>query len=268
MTILRLSLLIATALTIGACASSSSARKPTNGSSASKGKDAIKPYGKVITKEAVSDTGVFTVHQIKDKFFYEIPNDQLGKEFLMVTRTAKTPQVGYGGEKSNTVVVRWERKYDKILLRAVSYVNVAEDSLPIARAVKAANFEEVIEAFPIKAYNKDTSNVVIDVTGLFTSDVGILTPNQGVRKQYKITRLDKNRSFIEYARAFPTNIEVENVITFAASSPSQTYGSKTMSFTMHHSMVRLPENPMMPRLADERVGWFTIRQTGLRTRRE
>ena len=92
----------------------------------------IKPYDKVVTKEAVSDSGMFIVHRVDDKYYYEIPNAKLGKEILLVSRIAKTPQVGYGGEENNTEVIRWERKYDKILLRTVSYVNVASDSSPIA----------------------------------------------------------------------------------------------------------------------------------------
>ena len=35
-------------------------------------------------------------------------------------------------------------------------------------------------------------------------------------------------------------------------------GSATV--VLHHSMVKLPEHPMMPRLFDERVGYFTVRQ--------
>ncbi|MBU3700247.1 MAG: zinc-dependent metalloprotease, partial [Candidatus Kapabacteria bacterium] len=221
----------------------------------------IKPYDKVITKEAVSDSGLFIVHRIDEKVFYEIPTTRLGKELLLVSRIAKTPQVGYGGEENNTEVIRWERKYDKILLRTISYVNVAADSAPISRAVKASNFEEIIRAFPIQAYNKDTSAVIIDVTDMFTSDVGILTPGRGVRQEYKMGGVDKERSYIEYAKSFPTNIEVENVVTFSAEAPSQNSASKTMSFTMHHSMVALPENPMLPRLADPRVGFFSLRQT-------
>ncbi|MFN6136765.1 MAG: zinc-dependent metalloprotease [Bacteroidota bacterium] len=221
----------------------------------------IKPYDKVVTKEAVSDSGLFIVHRIDEKVLYEIPTSRLGKELLLVSRIAKTPQVGYGGEENNTEVIRWERKYDKILLRTISYVNVAADSAPISRAVKAANFEEIIRAFPIQAYNKDTSAVVIDVTELFTSDVGILTPGRGVRQEYKMGGLDKERSYVEYAKSFPTNIEVENVVTFSAEAPSQNSASKTMTFTMHHSMVQLPETPMLPRLSDPRVGFFALRQT-------
>lgn len=221
----------------------------------------IKPYDKVITKEAVSDSGLFIVHRLDGKFFYEIPVAKLNKEMLLVSRISRTPSVGYGGEENNTEVIRWEQKYEKILLRTVSYVNVAADSSPIARAVRAANFEEVIRAFPIQAYTKDSSAVVIDVTDMFLSDVGILTPNRSVRTQYKMSGLDRDRSFIDYIKSFPTNIEVENLLTFSAEAPAQNSATRTMTFGMHHSMVLLPERPMTPRLADPRVGFFSLRQT-------
>ena len=35
-------------------------------------------------------------------------------------------------------------------------------------------------------------------------------------------------------------------------------GSATV--LLHHSMVRLPDEPMTPRLFDERVGYFSVRQ--------
>ena len=249
------------AFLFNACSSTQSASaggSPSDSSSSKAGK--MKPYAKVITKEAVSDSGLFIVHRIAEKVFYEIPTPLLGKEFLLVSRISKTPQVGYGGEENNTAVIRWERKYDKVLLRTVSYENVASDSSAIHRAVQAANFEEILEAFPIQALNSDSSSVVIDVTGLFVGDVGILTPSQSIRKQYKMSRLDKDRSYVEYARSFPNNIEVENVVTFAAGEPAQNPESQTMTFSMHQSMVQLPERPMVPRLDDARVGFFALRQ--------
>lgn len=225
------------------------------------GKPPMKPYDKVVTKGAVSDSGLFITHIIGDKLLYEIPKKELGQEFLLVSRTAKTPQVGYGGEESNSVVVRWDRKGDRIYLRTVSHENVAPDSMPISRAVKASNFEEIIKSFAIEAYNRDSSNIVIDVTMLFTTDVGILTPQQNVRKEFQMGSLDRERSYIDTVHSFPLNVEVENVVTFSAEKPPQNPASRTMSFTMHHSMVRLPEKPMSPRLADPRVGFFSLRQT-------
>src|SRR3989442_7323496 len=78
----------------------------------------IKPYEKVITKEAKSDPGIFTVYTVKDKTYYEIPKSELGKEFLWVSQIARTTLgVGYGGQAAGNRVVKWERKNNRILLR-------------------------------------------------------------------------------------------------------------------------------------------------------
>jgi len=247
---------------VGGCASLNSSQQgassaPQSDASAKK----IKAYEKVITKEAVTDSGLFIVHRLEEKVFFEIPVKTLNTDFLLVSRIAKTPQMGYGGEENNTYVVRWERKFDKVLLRTVSFENVASDTLPISRAVKASNFEEIIRAFSIQAFNQDSSTIVIDITDIFVTDVSIFTPGRDARQQYKMGGLDKDRSYIEFVKSFPTNVEIENVITYSADNAPQNPSARTMSFTMHHSMVRLPEKPMMPRLADPRVGFFSLYQT-------
>jgi hypothetical protein len=123
-----------------------------------------KPYDRVITKDAKSDEGVFTVHRIKEKVFYEIPKKELGKEFLWVTQIAKTTMgVGYGGQALGNRVVKWERRDNRVLLRSVSYQVVADPSLPVARAVQAANTDVIIMAFNVEAVGKDEAPV-IDVT--------------------------------------------------------------------------------------------------------
>lgn len=224
-------------------------------------KKQIRPYTEVITSEAKSDSGLFTVHRIDEKLFFEIPKKHLGKQMLLVSRIAKTPQIGYGGEESNTEVVRWERKFDRILLRAESFINIAADTLPIARAVKASNFEEIIASLPIQAMSKDSANVVVEVTSLFSTDVGILAPKKELRDQYRITSLSSERSFIDFARSYPMNIEIENILTYSAENAPQNPSSRTATFTMHHSMVLLPEKPMTPRLTDWRVGFFSTYKT-------
>lgn len=70
-----------------------------------------KTFDDIIGKEAKSDEGLFNIHEVKDKFYYEIPDALLGKEMLMVTRIAKTANgLGFGGGKQNTQVVRWVKK--------------------------------------------------------------------------------------------------------------------------------------------------------------
>lgn len=224
-------------------------------------KPAIKPWSEVFTGEVKADTGVFNIYRVDDKVYYEIPVRQYRREFLLVSRISKTPQIGYGGEQVGSAVVLWERKYDKILVRTKSYVNTAADSLPIAKAVRSSNFEEIVAALPIQCYNKDSSAVVVEVTSLFTTDIGLLTIPKSQRDQYKISSLSGDRSYVEYARSYPLNVEVENVLTFNADAAPQNSGTRTVSFSMHHSMVALPEKPMKARISDWRVGFFTVSTT-------
>src|SRR5438552_10257465 len=112
-----------------------------------------KPYDKVITKEAKSDEGIFTVHTLKEKTYYEIPKKELGKEFLWVSQIAKTTLgAGYGGQAAGNSVVKWERKNNRVLLRNVSYEVVADPALPVSRAVQAANNDTIIMAFNVEAF--------------------------------------------------------------------------------------------------------------------
>lgn len=221
-----------------------------------------KPYAKVITAEATSDSGLFIVHQVKDKWYFEIPVKLLGREMLLVTRQAQAAEnIGYGGEEVNDDALVWERVGDHILMRVQSYDNVAADSMPMALAVRNSNYAPIVGAFEIAAWNKDSSNVVIDVTGLYSKDVPFLGLSKGTRDQYKITRLDEARTFIKWMHVYPTNIEVRVVQTYAATEAPASAETGTVSVEMNHSMVLLPATPMQPRVFDERVGYFTVQQT-------
>ena len=107
-------------------------------------KGGIQPYSKVITKDAKSDEGLSTVHEVNDKYFYEIPDSLFNREMLMVTRIAKTASgLGFGGGKQNTQVLRWEKNKKQVLLRVVSHSVVAADSPPVHEAVVNSNFEPI-----------------------------------------------------------------------------------------------------------------------------
>ncbi len=229
-----------------------------------KDKNAIKPYNKVITSKAKTDKGLFDVHHLSDKYFYEIPDSLFNREMLMVTRIAKTATgIGFGGGKQNTQVLRWEKKNKKVLLRVVSHQIYAADSLPIHEAVVNSNFEPILYSFPIKAFHKDSINnaTVIDVTELFTKDVKAIGFPDRSRKQYKISRLDDKRSYIDTIRSYPLNIETRHVKTYNAGSPPSNASTGSISIEMSNSMILLPKEPMKRRYFDQRVGWFSRGQT-------
>jgi len=221
----------------------------------------IQPYDKVITKESKTDDGLFKVHKIDDKFFYEIPDSLFNREMLMVTRIAKTATgIGFGGESQNEQVLRWQKKDKQVVLRVVSHSIVAADSLPIHEAVVNSNFEPVLHTFPIQAFGKDSTSTVVDVTDLFDKDVKALGLPDYRRKQYKVSRLESDKSFIETIESYPENIEARHVKTYAAGEPPSNSSTGTISLEINNSMILLPKEPMKKRFYDERVGWFTAGQ--------
>ncbi|AYN66748.1 DUF5117 domain-containing protein [Euzebyella marina] len=224
----------------------------------------IKPYDKVITKDAVTDQGLFNIHVVKDEHFYEIPDSLFNKEMLMVSRISKTATgIGFGGGKINTQVLRWEKKPKKVLLRVVSHNIYAADSLPIHEAVVNSNFEPVLFAFDIKAIKKDSANpaTVIQVNEFLEKDVPAIGMPDGYRENYKVSRLDEPRSYIETIKSYPLNVEARHVKTYLAKEPPSNGSLGSISIEINNSMILLPEKPMRRRYFDERVGWFTSGQT-------
>ena len=222
-----------------------------------------KTFDDIIGKDAKSDEGLFNIHEVKDKFYYEIPDALLGKEMLMVTRIAKTANgLGFGGGKQNTQVVRWVKKRNQIILRIVSYENVAADSLPIHEAVNNSNFEPIVASFAIAAKGKDSlkPSSLIDVTKLFTNDVKTLGISNRYKKRYKISSVDTKRSYIESIKAYPLNIEARHVKTYKSSAPPSNSSLQAFSVEINNSMILLPETPMKRRYFDRRVGWFARSQ--------
>ncbi|NGP89355.1 zinc-dependent metalloprotease [Fodinibius halophilus] len=249
---------------LASCATSEKVKSSSksNGKNGPKSKNGLKPYSEVITDKAKTDKGLFDVHKIESDYFYEIPDSLLSREMLLVSRIAETQnEIGYGGEKLNTQVVRWQKKDDKILLRHVTYENVASDSLPVYEAVQNSNFEPIIASFDVRSLGEDSTGVVIDVTDLYAKDVPSLGLQSSRREQYRVRRLDTDRSFIEHIHSYPQNIEARNWMTYEASEPPSSASTGTISLEINHSMVLLPKEKMDARSYDNRVGYFSVQQT-------
>ena len=227
--------------------------------------EAPKPYRDVIPATSKPDSGVFIVYRIGEKLFYEIPRAMLGREFMWVSDNRGTIRgVGYAGEEATDRVVRWERMGNRVFLRVVSYDMVADSNLPQARAVRLSNQAPIIVSFDVAAYSPDDSNVVIEATKLFTSDVAELNLRQ--ERGVRVRSFDASRSAIQRVKSFPRNIEVSAYQTFAVDSVPGASGERadrslnSLTMLMNFSMVLLPDQPMLSRLCDNRVGFFSISQ--------
>ncbi len=231
-----------------------------------------KPYKEIITDKAVTQRGLFTVHKVEEKWYFEIPDSIFNREILAVTRYNKSPagSRSYGGEKVNEQTIRWEKgPSDNVFMRVMTIVSVAPDSAqPIAIAVRNSNVDPIAAAFEIKAYGKDSTSVVIDVTDYFRLDNQPVSLSPDIKRRYSLGGISSDRSYISYMHSYPLNTEIRSVKTFSASATpgglsagptsslpaADVAGAVTME--LNNSFIMLPAMPMRKRLFDPRVGYF------------
>ncbi|MBS1730646.1 MAG: zinc-dependent metalloprotease [Bacteroidetes bacterium] len=229
-----------------------------------------KKYDEVITEQAVTTKGLFTVHKVDDKWYFEIPDSLFNKEILTVTRFSKVAGGGsiYGGELVNQQTISWERGLtDNVLLRVVTLISFADSTNKIYTAVKNSNVNPIAQSFDIKAYGKDSNSVVIDVTDFFKGDNQVVSLNPSIKKNYNLMSLSSDRSFIETIHTFPINTEVRTTKTYISIPQTGAPSTQSVSlpasnaagavtFELNTSFIMLPDKPMQKRLFDPRVGYF------------
>ncbi|MFZ9661256.1 MAG: DUF5117 domain-containing protein, partial [Chitinophagaceae bacterium] len=164
-------------------------------------KSGPKPYKEIITDKAKSQKGLFSVHKVDDKYFFEIPDSILGREIMAITRFSKMAGGAsiYGGEMANQQVLKFEKgPENKIFMRVVSVINVANDSTqPIYTAVRNSNLDPIAASFDIKAFSKDSNGVVLDVTEYFKGDNQPVSINPFYKRAFNLGGLAGDRSYIE-----------------------------------------------------------------------
>ena len=223
-----------------------------------------RPYRQVITDRTVTQDGIFRVHRIAERLLFEIPASELGREMLLISRpvesTLQNPAGFFGGGMRE--IVQWERDGNRVILRAKEHDLAADTTSPIWRQVRGFRKGPVLATYNVAAYGPDSA-AVIDVSDLFLSNIPEMGPVDGIVR---------NRSWIEHTMAFPDNLNIE-VTQSGQSRPPATGGGgggpggggggqpplRSQTVRLQFSMLRLPDEPMMPRWHDERVGFNSSR---------
>ncbi len=235
-----------------------------------------RPYKEVITDKAVTKRGLFIVHKIEDKFYFEIPDSIFNREILSVTRFTKVPGGGgkYGGEEVNTQSLKFEKgPSNNVFIRVVTLISTADSTTAISKAVKNSYLDPIAAAFPIAAFNRDSATVVIDITDFFKADNQIVSLDPNDKRAFGLGALVADRSYIQSINTYPINTEIKTVKTYSASggggfgAPAAP-GSSTLpaarnagavTIELNTSMILLPKTPMNRRIFDSRVGYFADR---------
>ena len=230
-------------------------------------KEGIKKFSDLISAKVKVDKGLFNTYKTDGKYYFEIPDSLLAKEMLVITRLVKTPPnikvsgQQYGGEEENSQVWKWERHDKQIFIRVPSYSVRADSTSDMYRSLKNSNLDAVLASFDIKAYNKDTTGVLIDVTDFYNGDIAAIGISDELKKVYKISTLDNSRSYIDTIKSFPLNIEARVLKTYRAAESPTDNTNAAISFELNTSMLLLPKTLMKVRLSDDRVGFFGQTQT-------
>ena len=232
-----------------------------------------KNYSDVITKKAKTTIGFFSVHKVENSYFLEIPDSTLGRDLLVVNRISKSAAgsrrgfMGYAGDQIGENVIRFEKgPNDKLFMKSVSYSERSQDSTGMYRSVLNSNIQPIVASFEIKAYKKDTvahsQNTVIDVTDFVNGDNSILYFDEWVKKNLSIGSVFNDRSYIDTIKAFPMNVEIRTVKTYAQKPQNMSdIGGDPFTFELNSSIILLPKVPMKARYYDPRVGYFTTSYT-------
>jgi hypothetical protein len=221
----------------------------------------IKPYREVITPGAITQKGLFQVHKVNDRWFFEIADSLLNKDILVVNRISKAAAgvrmvgglIGYGGDQIGENVVQFSKgPNQKIFIRRISHLEVSKDSSDngMYRSVLNSNVQSIAASFDIKAVSPGDAGSVIDVTDYLNTDNDVFFFNPLLKKAIQLGGLQADKSYIDRIRSFPLNTEIKTIKTYQ-------YSDQLLTYELNSSLVLLPSTVMQPRYFDERVGFFS-----------
>jgi hypothetical protein len=217
-----------------------------------------------VTKNARVQNGLFTLYVKRDNTYLSLTPAQLDHDYLLVTQLSQgIGELGVdGGSSIRSDLIRFHRAGDRIELWVVNPHFAAAPGTPMSRAVEYSFGHSVAHSFAI-ATMSDKGDILLDLTPFLLSDWADLAPLfQGVanqRKQSGNVFLDRDRSSLEQLQIFAGNLEAEVRLTYQS---NRNLGLETLAdyrwipVGVHYSLLELPNTPMRPRYADERVGYF------------
>lgn len=212
-----------------------------------------------LTKKATLREGMFRIHQVDNDYYFEIPDSLMGRDLLIVNKVSGVPyELNDAGLNKGMVyedkLIRFHK--DPALKKVWVTTWNPKVSVPegdaIARSVKDNYREAVIEYFPVETYNHDSTATVIKVNKIF--DGSEKSFNDLYNSIALGTSVKKDLSKIVGMKVFPQNIVVKSLF-----SSQVTEGTNAVPLTVEATtnIVLLPEEPMRPRFADPRVGFFS-----------
>lgn len=219
-------------------------------------------YGKLLSGVTASASGLMDIYKVKSSYYLEIPDSLMGKPMLLASRVSgisDNSDVIAGQMPRDPLLLQWSRDDSRVYLLDAMNNAVCDTSETIFKGFELNNLKPVMKAFDIKAFKPDSSAVVIDVTKFFCADEPYMSPfikGSTLDVLLGVDRLKgsfrSDMSSILSFKAFPRNIVFKSRMVY-------TVDDEPFTAVVTVSMIRLPDEPMRPRLYDYRIGYFTDR---------
>ena len=209
-------------------------------------------------KEATVKEGMFNVIKKKDKIYLEIPKKLMSRDFLISSRvssTSRTWQIDPGTINRTPLLITFSCDENKVYMHFPHLHYVCKPSSEMYEAHKRHSNPPIWKSFKIEVMSKDSSSCVIDATSLFLSSIAEFSPFPDLPAEVRMLvpfggTFQSDRSRIEDFKAFEDNIIVKSMMTYTTDKEGP------LTTIEARNIVILPETPMVPRYADERVGFF------------
>ncbi len=212
-----------------------------------------------LLKKGIYKKGMFNTIQVKTDVYFEIPDSLLSRQFLIVNKLSQVPlEVNDAGAnrgmnyENKLITFHKDTLANKVWVKTETTRVTSPENDAITESVKNNFIQSILEVFDIEAQNPDSTSTVIKVNKVF--DGNQKSFNDVLTGLGLPTSVKTNLSFIEGVKTFPENIVVKSLMTTSVNEGS---GDMPVSLGVTSNIVLLAKEPMQPRIADKRVGFFT-----------
>ncbi len=219
------------------------------------------------TADKTSQPGIFPIWRDGSHVYLEATTAQLGKDYIEDAIPASglggwdiTPGNPYFGAAR---LIRFARTGDRVAITWPNTAFVAPEGSNARNAVDQTFAASVVAVAPIVAEDAVAGKIVFDAAPLL-GDVTDFT--DGINQSIGITdpqaqyHLDPDRTYFGATKAFPDNDVIEVDQTFASAAPPASVDNvpdpRSLQLKVDYNILAAPADGYMPRVADERVGFY------------
>lgn len=216
-------------------------------------------FEKIASESNLVSRGMFNVYAQDGKYYFEIPVSLLQRDMLVVNKLQRVPfelnDAGVNrGTNYETQMIRfeWNKEEKKIRVRQSRPLPESPENDAITRSVRDNFISPLIADFKLEACNTDSTAVIIQINDIYD---GSETSINNVFDNINLgTSAIKDLSRIMSIKAFPNNIVATSELT---TKVREGMSAVNVTVEVSSSLVLLPEKPMMGRLDNPKVGYFT-----------